>query len=129
MSTRPNGRGRRRKEPPLEADFGPEPWSDPGPADVGPGERSPGRGTGSGPLPGIPCGGDGCLLKPVADLVARFAAEIARRGHTGSVTHAAWSGVELLRALRDFLDEEIAYAERMAEARKASARYSKIPID
>lgn len=78
---------------------------------------------------GIPCGRDGCLLKPVGDLVTRFAFELARRGHSDSAQRAATSGVELLKALRDFLDEEIALAERAAEGRTASARYTKIPVD
>ena len=44
-------------------------------------------------------------------------------------TRAATSGIGLLRALRDFLDEEIAFAERAAEARRASPRYTKIPVE
>jgi hypothetical protein len=78
---------------------------------------------------GIPCGKDGCLLKPVGDLVTRFAFELARRGHADSAQRATTSGVGLLRALRDFLDEEIAFLERTAEARQAAARYTKIPVE
>jgi hypothetical protein len=78
---------------------------------------------------GIPCGKEGCLLKPVGDLVTRFAFELARRGHSDSAQRATTSGVELLRALRDFLDEEIAFLERTAEARQTAARYTKIPVE
>ena len=78
---------------------------------------------------GIPCGKDGCLLKPVGDLVTRFAFELARRGHADSAQRATTSGVGLLRALRDFLDEEIAFLERTAEAREGAARYTKIPVE
>ncbi len=78
---------------------------------------------------GIPCGKDGCLLKPVGDLVTRFAFELARRGHSDSAQRATTSGVELLRALRDFLDEEIAFLERTAEARQSAARYTKIRVE
>lgn len=83
----------------------------------------------SGFAAGIPCGKDGCFLKPLGDLVTRFAVQLARRGHADSATRAASSGIELLRALRDFLDEEIAFAERAAEARRSSARYTKIPVE
>jgi hypothetical protein len=78
---------------------------------------------------GIPCGRDGCFLKPVGDLVGRFALELARRGHSDSATRAATSGIGFLRALRDFLDEEIAFAERAAEARRSSPHYTKIPVE
>ena len=44
--------------------------------------------------------------------MTRFAFELARRGHADSAQRAATSGIELLQALRDFLDEEIAFAER-----------------
>ena len=123
----------------LDADFGPgfeaaaegpEPPRAPGAAAAGRGPGDRGREEGFGGFgAGIPCGKDGCLLKPVGDLVARFALELARRGHADSATRAATSGVELLRALRDFLDEEIAFLERAAEARQAAARYTKIPVE
>jgi len=81
-------------------------------------------------LPGVPCGGEGCFLRPAAELVTRFGAELARRGHAESMTQAAFSGLELLKALRQFLDEEIAYAERLAEERRRGApRYAKIPVE
>lgn len=123
-------RGRRKAAPGdgLEGDFGPG-WE---------GERSPrpdARPAGAGEAPfspfgaGVPCGKDGCFLRPVGDLVSRFALELARRGHADSAGRAATSGIELLKALRDFLDEEIAFAERAAEARRASARYTKIPVE
>ena len=131
-------RKRRTKAPSgdgLDGDFGP--GFDPSPepaasratgrtADAGDGGReAPFAGLGAG----IPCGKDGCLLKPVGDLVTRFALQLARRGHADSATRAAVSGIELLKALRDFLDEEIAFAERAAEKQRASARYTKIPVE
>lgn len=115
----------------LEGDFGPgyqAPKSGPEPPAGAPagGARDAGfAGFGAG----IPCGREGCLLKPLGDLVTRFALELARRGHSESATRAATSGIELLRALRDFLDEEIAFAERAAEARRGAARYTKIPVE
>jgi hypothetical protein len=41
---------------------------------------------------------------------------------------AAFSGIELLKALRDFLDEEIALAERATKASGAS-RFEKIEVE
>lgn len=112
----------------FEEDFGPEPWTEPEPPASGTaGARQGPRG--SGPIPGVPCGGDGCFLRPAAELFTRFGVELARRGHTDSMAQAASSGLELLKALRQFLDEEIAYAERLAEARRNRPRYSKIPVD
>ncbi len=116
----------------LEGDFGPGYQAPAGSAEAPPsGEPAGGpRDAGfAGFGAGIPCGREGCLLKPLGDLVARFALELARRGHSESASRAATSGVELLRALRDFLDEEIAFAERAAEARRGAARYTKIPVE
>ncbi|MBP7677611.1 MAG: hypothetical protein KBB14_14950 [Thermoanaerobaculia bacterium] len=119
-------RGRRKGRPGdgLEPDFGPgfDP-AEAAPADAGTGDRAPDTGS------RIPCGKDGCLLKPIGDLAARFALELARRGHSESAARAATSGIELLRAMRDFLDEEIALAERAAEARRTAGRYTKIPVE
>ena len=42
--------------------------------------------------------------------------------------HAAVSGIEFMNALRDFLDEEIAIAERAA-GRTSPKTYQKISID
>jgi hypothetical protein len=119
----------------LDGDFGPgsDPSGEPaaGPAAGGTtesgdaGRQAPFAGLGAG----IPCGKDGCFLKPVGDLATRFAVQLARRGHADSATRAAVSGIELLKALRDFLDEEIAFAERAAEKQRASARYTKIPVE
>ena len=129
---------RRRSGDGLEGDFGPgvEPGVDPAPGmprDAGGrGSSGPGdaRAEGFGGFgAGIPCGRDGCFLKPVGDLVGRFALELARRGHADSASRAATSGLEFLRALRDFLDEEIALAERAAEKQRASRRYTKIPVE
>ena len=119
----------------LEDDFGPgfepTPEAPAGAKGERPSDRDESRrdaGFAAG-FAGIPCGKDGCLLKPVGDLVTRFAFELARRGHADSAQRATTSGVELLRALRDFLDEEIAFLERTAEARQSSARYTKIPVE
>ena len=119
----------------LEADFGPGfdpaarvPQEDGESRGGGPPEDRDGAGF-AGFGAGIPCGKDGCFLKPFGDLVTRFALELARRGHSDSATRAATSGIELLRALRDFLDEEISFAERAAEARRGTARYTKIPVE
>ena len=118
----------------LEGDFGPgfeEAAARPEPAGTPRGQEPPGApGAGfAGFGAGIPCGGEGCFLKPFGELAARFALELARRGHADSATRAATSGIELLKALRDFLDEEIAFAERAAEARRGTARYTKIPVE
>lgn len=119
----------------LEDDFGPGFDPTPDPPEGPTGGRPAGEGESRGKagfaaaFAAIPCGKDGCLLKPVGDLVTRFAFELARRGHSDSAQRAATSGVELLKALRDFLDEEIALAERAAEGREAPARYTKIPVD
>lgn len=118
----------------LEGDFGPgfdEPSAGPDAAASPRGQEPPGSpGAGfAGFGAGIPCGGEGCFLKPLGDLAARFAIELARRGHADSAARAATSGIELLKALRDFLDEEIAFAERAAEARRGAARYTKIPVE
>lgn len=119
----------------LEDDFGPGFDPTPEMPDGASGGRTSDRdesrryeGVASG-FAGIPCGKDGCFLKPVGDLVTRFAFELAKRGHADSTQRAVTSGVELLRALRDFLDEEIAFAERAAEKQSGSARYTKIPVE
>lgn len=119
----------------LEDDFGPgfdpTPEAPDGASGGQPSDRDESRQDAgfSAAFAGIPCGKDGCLLKPVGDLVTRFAFELARRGHADSGQRATTSGVELLRALRDFLDEEIAFLERTAEARQGAARYTKIPVE
>ena len=128
-------RRRRRSGDGLDGDFGPGFEPAPGAPDGAAGSRKdrPGEARNdagfAGPGAGIPCGRDGCFLKPVGDLVGRFALELARRGHSDSTARATTSGIGFLRALRDFLDEEIAFAERAAEARSASARYTKIPVE
>ena len=123
-------RGRRKGRPGdgLEPDFGPgfDPAED-ARTDAEAGTEPAGRA--SEPGSRVPCGRDGCLLKPIGDLAARFALELARRGHSDSAARAATSGIELQKALRDFLDEEIALAERTAEARRSAARYTKIPVE
>ncbi len=118
----------------LENDFGPGFDPAPGTPDGGTPPRPSGtaeaRTPGFGGFgAGIPCGGDGCFLKPVGDLVTRFTLQLAQRGHAESATRAATSGIELLRALRDFLDEEIAFAERAAKKQRGAERYTKIPVE
>ena len=105
-----------KKKDPLESDFGPGLRE----------EREPRGGT--GPIPGLACAGDGCLFKPAADLVGKFSLRLAR-GHGSSLSRAATSGIEFMKALRDFLDEEIALAERAAGAGGKPARYEKIKVD
>ena len=113
---------RTKKKDPLEKDFGPglREEKEHGDADA---PRA-----GSGPIPGLPCAGDGCLFKPAADLVGKFALRLAR-GHGSSLSRAATSGIEFMKALRDFLDEEIALAERAAGAGGKPPRYEKIRVD
>ena len=81
-----------------------------------------------GPIPGFDCGGGRCVFAPATSLVLRFAAQLGPR-HIRSLSHAASSGIELMKALRDFLDEEIAIAERAAGKGGGGARYSKISVE
>jgi len=111
-----------KKKDPLEADFGPGLSDEPDPA------RSALPRATWGPIPGLACAGDGCLFKPAADLVGKFSLRRAR-GHGGSRSRAATSGIEFMKALRDFLDEEIALAERAAGAGGKPPRYEKIRVD
>jgi hypothetical protein len=113
-------RAKKKKEDPLEKDFGPGTRKEEEEAKPG----SPRAG--SGPIPGLACAGDGCLFKPAADLVGRFSLRLAR-GHGTTLARAASSGIEFMKALRDFLDEEIALAERAAGGGKAP-RYEKIEV-
>ncbi|HEV8268517.1 MAG TPA: hypothetical protein VGR00_09800 [Thermoanaerobaculia bacterium] len=99
---------------PLEREFGPAPRPEPVPP--------------SGPIPGIACAGDACFLKPIGDLVARFGLKFAR-GHVFSLTRAAFSGIELMKAFRDFLDEEIALSERATGRGGGGPRVTKIPVE
>lgn len=110
---------RKKKSPnPLEADFGPgdAPAGDPAVPDA------PRAG---GPIPGLACGGEGCFLRPAAGLIGKFSLSIAGRAALG---RAAFSGIELMKALRDFLDEEIALATRATNP-ESGPRYEKIKVD
>ena len=98
---------------PLESDFGP------GVADAPAAPRA------GGPIPGLACGGEGCFLRPAAGLVGKFSVSLAGRAALG---RAAFSGIELMKALRDFLDEEIALVERATKP-DGAARYEKIKVD
>jgi hypothetical protein len=121
---KPRGRTRRRSAniDPIERDFGP--GEDTGSASPEPAAPSP---SAAGPILGLACGGDNCLLKPAADLAGRFTLSLAGRAALG---RAAFSGVELLKALRDFLDEEIALAERAAgKGESAPQRYERIKVE
>jgi len=112
-------RRRRRTADPLKKDFGP------GIPEESASASSPA--SDSGPIPGLACAGENCLLRPAADLVGKFALSLAGRAALG---RAASSGIELLKALRDFLDEEIALAERAAKKDAgASRRYEKIKVE
>jgi hypothetical protein len=106
---------RTKKKDPLESDFGP-------------GLREEEPRASSGPIPGLACAGDGCVFKPAADLVGKFSLRLAR-GHGGSLSRAATSGIAFMKALRDFLDEEIALAEQAAGAGGKPSRYEKIKVD
>ena len=116
---------RKKKHPdPLEADFGPgaAPAGAAAPGAETPGAEAPRAG---GPIPGLACGGEGCFLRPAAGLLRSFSVSLAGRAALG---RAAFSGIELMKALRDFLDEEIALAERAAKP-GASPRYEKIKVE
>jgi hypothetical protein len=114
-------RAKKNAADPLEADFGPGLSED----SAGAGESR----AGTGPIPGLACAGDGCFLKPAADLLGRFSLRVAR-GHGPSLARAAFSGIELMKAMRDFLDEEIALAERAAgKGEEASPRYERIKVE
>jgi len=111
----------RKSADPLDADFGP------GLAADAPAKEASRPAT--GPIPGIACAGDGCILKPAADLLAKFSLSRAR-GHGPSLARAAFSGIEFMKAMRDFLDEEIALAEGAAgRTGDSGARYEKIRVD
>lgn len=121
---KPKRRPRRPRKgvDPVERDFGPGFREEPA-ASQAPGPPAPG----SGPIPGLACAGENCLLKPAADLVGKFVLSLAGRAALG---RAAGSGIELLKALRDFLNEEIALAERAAgKGEGAPARYEKIKVE
>ncbi len=105
----------------VEREFGPGVVGEPPPARATSSSPHP-----SGPIPGLACAGEGCLLKPAADLVGKFALSLAGRATLG---RAAGSGLELLKALRDFLNEEIALAERASGRSGASPRYEKIKVE
>lgn len=123
-TTRPRGRARRKRAAQrpapssFEERFGPGLREEPAPA-------AKGRG---GPIPGLACAGEGCIFKPAADFVGRFSLRLAR-GHGNTLSRAASSGIEFMKALRDFLDEEIALAERAAAGGGARSRYEKIEVE
>ncbi len=119
MKERPRKERRKRNASgdPIDSDFGPGP------------EPASAQATGTGgPIPGLACAGEGCLLKPVADLVGKFTLRLAVV-HRGSISRAAFSGIELMKALRDFLDEEIAIAERATSGSGKPSRYQKISVE
>jgi hypothetical protein len=119
---RPRRRARRRRKAadPVERDFGPGIEENTPPAAATPPP------TPSGPIPGLACAGENCLLRPAAELVGKFALSIAGRAALG---RAAGSGLEVLKALRDFLNEEIALAERASAKETGSPRYEKIKVE
>lgn len=112
---------KKKHRDPLDADFGP--GAVPGGAPVdGTAEATPRSG---GPIPGLACGGEGCFLRPAAGLIGRFSVSLAGRAALG---RAAGSGIELMKALRDFLDEEIALATRATRG-DGAPRYEKIKVE
>jgi hypothetical protein len=122
----------RKKKPrdPLEADFGPGvaakgAGSSPGMPDAHEARATHDAPRAGGPIPGLACGGEGCFLRPAAGLVGKFSVSLAGRAALG---RAAFSGIELMRALRDFLDEEIALAERATKTGRPP-RYEKIKVE
>ena len=121
---KPKGRRRRRKTTAraVGSEFGPGPVDEPPTAEPASSSRPP-----SGPIPGLACAGENCLLKPAAELVGKFVLSLAGRAALG---RAAGSGLELLKALRDFLNEEIALAER-ATGKDAGGppRYKKVTVE
>jgi hypothetical protein len=122
--TTPKRKRKTAEADPLDADFGPGLTEERLGEDPAAAPRP-----GSGPIPGIACAGEGCLLKPAADLVTRFSLSLAGR-HGPSLSRAAFSGIELMKALRDFLDEEIALVERAAgKSEGARPRYEKIRVE
>ena len=102
----------------FEKEFGPGRGEEPAPA-----ARERG-----GPIPGLACAGEGCIFKPAADLVGKFSLRLAR-GHGSTLSRARTSGIEFMKALRDFLDEEIALAERAAGSGEVRPRYEKIEVE
>jgi len=124
-ATRPRRRARRKRAArtsaasSFEEKFGPGRAEEPPPA-------AKGRG---GPIPGLACAGEGCIFKPAADLVGKFSLRLAR-GHGSTLSRAKNSGIEFMKALRDFLDEEIALAERAAHGSGGvQSRYEKIEVE
>jgi hypothetical protein len=91
-------------------------------------ETAPAAKERGGPIAGLACGGEGCIFKPAADLVGRFSLRLAR-GHGSTLSRAKTSGIEFMKVLRDFLDEEIALAERATGSGEKRARYEKIEVE
>jgi hypothetical protein len=119
--------GRKREADRIDAEFGPGPA--PEREAASPEGAAAARGAGErGPIPGFACGGESCVYAPATSHAARFAARLGPR-HIRSLSHAASSGIELMKALRDFLDEEIAIAERAAGKRGGEKRYEKISVE
>ncbi len=117
---------RKKSADPLEADFGPGVAREDARAGTAPRPRAE-EPRASGPIPGLACGGEGCFLRPAAGLLGKFSVSIAGRAALG---RAAFSGIELMKALRDFLDEEIALAERAAgKGEGGTPRYTKIDVE
>lgn len=117
-------RGRRTGRRPTTRTSAPSPFEE----KFGPGVgREPSAKERSGPIPGLACAGEGCIFKPAAALVGKFSLRLAR-GHGSTLSRAATSGIEFMKALRDFLDEEIALAER-AGGSGVRSRYEKIEVE
>jgi hypothetical protein len=121
----------------FEEDFGPGPEAVPPPA--------------PSLLPGYACGGETCALHPLRTIAERVLGDALKGGPSGAAAtmsaassgaaaavSAASSGaaailatlaahsVDVLRMVRDLVNQEIARKETPAEGRR---RYTKIPVD
>jgi hypothetical protein len=63
----------------------------------------------------------------VASLIQTMFLQLSQN-HPGSLRHATTSGIEMMKAMREFLDEGIAIAER-ARAAQTGQRFHKIQVD
>lgn len=108
----------------FERDFGPGPEAAPQPA--------------QGLLPGYACGGESCALHPLRTIAERVFGDALKGGNASAAMSAASSGaaailtaltsqsVDVLRMVRDLVNQEISRKEAPAEKPR---RYTKIPVD
>ncbi|MBL8115508.1 MAG: hypothetical protein JNK60_21680 [Acidobacteria bacterium] len=106
-------RPRRPATSAFEEDFGPGPEAVPPPA--------------PGLLPGYACGGEGCALHPLRTIAERVLGDALKGGNAASVLSGlATHSIDVLRMVRDLVNQEIARKETPAERPR---RYTKIPVD